>query len=179
MRPSEVLGLTWGQLDFEEEKIIVDRQISRDTNQVHEKAGLKTQNSEREVPFPQVLQGLIREHVHIHGLGPDGLILKNRVGGVLRYKDAARLFRLAARPVGLKDGEGMHQLRHSFVSTCISLGVSIKDIQTYVGHASITETMDTYGHLFPDSLNKVNSQLDRYAKEYEDYVRLDSIAVSN
>ena len=35
MRPSEVLGLTWGQLDFEEEKIIVDRQISRDTNQVH------------------------------------------------------------------------------------------------------------------------------------------------
>ena len=179
MRPSEVLGITWGQLNFEEEKIIVDRQISRDTNQVHEKAGLKTKNSEREVPFPQVLQGLIREHVHIHGLGPDGLILKNRVGGVLRYKDAARLFRLAARPVGLKGGEGMHQLRHSFVSTCISLGVSIKDIQTYVGHASITETMDTYGHLFPDSLNKVNSQLDRYAKEYEDYVRLDSIAVSN
>lgn len=170
MRPSEILGLTWGQLNFEDEKIIVDRQISRDTSQIHEKSGLKTKNSEREVPYPKVLQGLIREHVHIYGLGPNGLILKNRLGGVLRYKDAARLFRLAARSVGLKDGEGMHQLRHTFVSTCISIGVSIKDIQTYVGHASITETMDTYGHLFPDSLNKVNLQLDAYAQEQEDYV---------
>lgn len=173
MRPSEVLGLTWEQLDFQEEKIIVDRQISRDTKQVHEKSGLKTKNSDREAPFPKVLQGLIREHVHLYGLGPEGLILQNRVGGVLRYPDAARLFRNAARPVGLKDGEGMHQLRHTFVSTCISLGISIKDIQTYVGHASITETMDTYGHLFPDSFNKVNTQLDNYAREQEEYVRLD------
>ena len=175
MRPSEVLGLTWDQLDFQEEKIIVDRQISRDTKQVHEKSGLKTENSDREAPFPKVLQGLIREHVHMFGYGPDGLILQNRTGGVLRYKDAARLFRLAARPVGLKEGEGMHQLRHTFVSTCISLGISIKDIQTYVGHASITETMDTYGHLFPDSFNKVNTQLDNYAREQEHYVTLDII----
>jgi integrase len=176
MRPSEILGLTWEQLDFEDGKIVVDRQISRDINQIHEKSGLKTQSSEREVPFPKILQGLIREHVHLFGLGPAGLIMKNRVGGVLRYKDAARLFRFAARPIGLKNGEGMHQLRHTFVSTCITLGISIKEIQAYVGHASITETMDTYGHLFPDSLSKANNQLDLYAEEQEQYVSLDVIA---
>jgi integrase len=98
--------------------------------------------------------------------------MQNRTGGILRYPDAARLFRIAARPVGLKDGEGMHQLRHTFVPTCISLGVSMKDVQEYVGHASITETMDTYGHLFPESFSKVNSQLDDFAKSTEQTVTL-------
>jgi len=35
--------------------------------------------------------------------------------------------------------------------------------------------MDTYGHLFPDSFNKVNTQLDNYAREQEQYVTLDII----
>ena len=179
MRPSEILGLTWEQLDFEGGKIIVDRQISRQTSYVHEPAGLKTENSDREAPFPKVLQSLVKEHVHIYGLGPEGLLLRNRTGGVLRYKDAARLFRIASRPVGLKAGEGMHQLRHTFVSTCISLGVNIKDIQTYVGHASITETMDTYGHLFPDSVDKVNAQLDTYANEQKKFATLNIVASGN
>lgn len=176
MRPSEILGLTWEQLDFAGEKIIVDRQISRDTFHIHEPTGLKTANSDRTVPFPKVLQRLLREHVHLYGMGPQGLLLQNRTGGVLRYKDAARLFRNASRPVGLKAGEGMHQLRHTFVSTCITLGVNIKEIQTYVGHASITETMDTYGHLFPASFNKVNSQLDDYANAQAESVMLNVVS---
>lgn len=57
----------------------------------------------------------------------------------------------------------MRYLRHTFVSTCISMGLSIKDIQTYGGHASRYETIDTYGNLFPDSLDKVNAQLDAFA----------------
>ena len=175
MRPSEILGLTRGQLDFENEQIIVDRQISRDVNEIKASQGLKTENSERKVPFPRVLQGLIQEHVDAHGYGTESLIIQNRLGGALRYKDAARLFRNAARPVGLKQGQGLHQLRHTFVSTCIALGVSIKDIQTYVGHASITETMDTYGHLFPDSLSKVNAQLDDFANAQEQHIKLGTL----
>ena len=45
--------------------------------------------------FALVLQGFISEHLHKFGYGPDGLILQNRTGGILRYKDAARLFRVA------------------------------------------------------------------------------------
>ena len=42
---------------------------------------------------------------------------------------------------------------------------NIKQIQAWVGHSSITETMDTYGHLFPDSMLDLADKLDAYALE--------------
>jgi len=164
MRPSEMLGLTLGQLDFDKGTITIDRQLSRDTSQVHEVKGLKTKASERTISFSEELQGLIREHIAVHGLGQGGLILRNRLGGILRYPDAARLFRKAARATGLKDGEGLHQLRHTCVSTLISLNVNMKAIQSWVGHASITETMDTYGHLFTDANLEIRAKFDEHAR---------------
>jgi len=43
-----------------------------------------------------------------------------------------------------------HSLRHTYVSFLIAAGRHPKTIQSMVGHKSITETMDTYGHLMPD-----------------------------
>jgi integrase len=100
-----------------------------------------------------------------NGFGPEGLILQNRVGGVLRYPDAARLYRNSARQYGVKERQGMHQLRHTCVSMLISQGAHVKEIQDWVGHASIVETMDTYGHLFPDSMNDLASKLDNFVAD--------------
>lgn len=174
MRPSELLGLTYEQLDFEAGTIEIDRQLSRDTKIVHEPKGLKTKASRRTIGFPKVLQEQIKQHVETYGLGPSGLLMQNRLGGVLRYPDANRLFRNASRGVGrLKSGQGMHQLRHACVSTLANLGVSPKDIQVWVGHKGISETMDVYGHLFPDAKNKVAARLDAFAIESEEYEKVD------
>jgi integrase len=123
------------------------------------------------VPFPKTLQRQIQIHIDKYGLGPNNLILTNRFGNPFRYKDAITHFRKASRIVGLKSGEGMHQLRHTFVSTCISLGLNIKQIQAFVGHASITETMDTYGHLFPDDIDDVNIRLNQFSDDFEEFNR--------
>jgi len=168
MRPSEALGLTWEQLDFKKNKIKIDRQLSRDPNFVHEPEGLKTEASERTIGFAKELQSLIRDHVDEFGLGPEGLILKSRTGKPWRYHDAAEMFRVAAKAVGLKPGQGMHQLRHTCVSVLIAKGANILQIQYWVGHSSITETMDTYGHLFPESMNDLAKKLDEHAAEEQD-----------
>jgi integrase len=55
------------------------------------------------------------------------------------------------RRAGLPTGYGMHALRHTYASTLIAQGQHPRVIQARLGHASIVETMDTYGHLFPDS----------------------------
>jgi hypothetical protein len=44
----------------------------------------------------------------------------------------------------------LHDLRHTFASQLIEQGAHPKYIQEQLGHASITMTMDTYGHLFPN-----------------------------
>jgi integrase len=164
LRPSELMGLTWDRIDFEKEEILVDRQLSRFSDQVFE-AHLKTTKSHRIIPLPIGLRNLLIEHKESFGLGPHGLILKNRSGKIWRYKDACAMYRDIARPLGVQKGDGLHQLRHTFVSTLIQLGVNAKQIQEWVGHESILETMDIYGHLFPNSLNELSKKLDDYVIE--------------
>lgn len=161
LRPSEVLGLTWDRLDFEKNTITVDRQLSRFSDQVFE-AHLKTAKTYRTIPFPVVLQDLIKDHVNRFGLGPHGLLMQNRSGKIWRYKDASSMFRDIARPLGLERGEGLHQLRHTFVSLLIQLNLNAKQIQEWLGHESILETMDRYGHLFPNSLSQASDLLDSH-----------------
>ena len=51
----------------------------------------------------------------------------------------------------LSKGTRFHDLRHFYASTLIAANLNPKAIRARLGHASITETMDTYGHLFPDA----------------------------
>jgi integrase len=168
MRPSEILGVTWEQFDFANETILIDRQISRNLKEVHAPQGLKTENGERIIGFSKDLQILIKEHVDTFGYGPNGLILQTNGGKVFRYKGAIEMFRVAARALGLKVGEGLHQLRHTCVSVLIAEGANPKEIQEWVGHASIEETMDTYGHLFPNAKHQLSSMLDKHARRHSD-----------
>jgi len=165
MRPSEILGLTMDHLDFENSTIRVVAQISRDLSEIHAEQGLKTKKSERTIGFSKDLQVLISQHIEKFGLGPNRLILKTNSGKVLRYKGAIEMFREPARMAGLKKGEGIHQLRHTCVSILISEGANPKEIQEWVGHASIEETMDTYGHLFPNAKHALADMIDRHVSK--------------
>jgi hypothetical protein len=48
-----------------------------------------------------------------------------------------------------------HSLRHTAASMAISAGADVKVVQTILGHASATETLNTHGHLWPDKLDEV------------------------
>ena len=159
LRPSEALGLTIDRIDFKKREITVDRQLSRDNSMVFTKK-LKTEASYRVIPLAGQLERIIKEHIATYGLGPEGLLFQNRIGQILRYKDASVTFRKAARKIGMKEREGMHVLRHTFASTLIRSGANVKAIQTLMGHSNIKETLDTYGHLFPNDLHVAVGNLD-------------------
>jgi integrase len=50
---------------------------------------------------------------------------------------------------GLPAGTRFHDLRHFYASALIAANLNPKVIQARLGHATVSETMDTYGHLFP------------------------------
>jgi site-specific recombinase XerD len=60
----------------------------------------------------------------------------------------ARL-RRAARKAGLRRLH-WHGLRHSFASQAVIMGITLKQIQEWLGHASIMMTM-RYAHLAPNT----------------------------
>jgi integrase len=56
----------------------------------------------------------------------------------------------------------LHECRHTFASLMIAAGVNAKALQTFMGHASISVTLDLYGHLFPGSEHEAAVLLDHY-----------------
>jgi hypothetical protein len=44
----------------------------------------------------------------------------------------------------------------------IAAGVNAKALQTFMGHANITTTLDTHGHLMPGSEDEAAGLLDAY-----------------
>ncbi|MGH2848895.1 MAG: tyrosine-type recombinase/integrase, partial [Thermoleophilaceae bacterium] len=61
-------------------------------------------------------------------------------------------------------GRGLtaHEFRHTFASICIAAGVNAKALSTFLGHGSVTITLDRYGHLFPGSEREAAGLLDSY-----------------
>jgi integrase len=173
MRPSECLGLTYDDFDFKKKEVKISKQISRDTDKVFEP--LKTETSERTIKLAPNLENLVKGHVAKHGLGPDNLLFQNRLGGILRYKDAARFFRHAAVKIGLPERTGMHVLRHTFASQLLRQHKSMLHISMLLGHKDVSETTDTYAHLYPEDLSDAILDLDatlgkitpRSSKKYE------------
>ena len=73
-------------------------------------------------------------------------------------------WRQACRRAGVQ-GVTLHDLRHFYASALIGAGLHPKAIQSRLGHATIAETMDTYGHLFPDAEDHGRGALDTLFSE--------------
>jgi integrase len=59
----------------------------------------------------------------------------------------------------------LHECRHTYASLMIAAGVNPKALQTFMGHASITITMDRYGKLFPGSEDRAAVLLNAYLEQ--------------
>jgi integrase len=57
---------------------------------------------------------------------------------------------------------GLHEARHGCASLFIAAGVNVKALSSYLGHASITITLDRYGHLLPGSEAEAVGLVDAY-----------------
>jgi integrase len=60
------------------------------------------------------------------------------------------------------DPIGLHECRHTFASLMIAAGVNAKALASYMGHSSITITLDRYGHLMPGNEAEAVRLVDAY-----------------
>jgi integrase len=56
----------------------------------------------------------------------------------------------------------LHEARHTFASLMIAAGVNAKALAAYMGHSSVTITLDRYGHLMPGAEGEAAERLDAY-----------------
>jgi integrase len=73
-------------------------------------------------------------------------------GGLRKSNFRSRVWNPAVKAADL-DGLTPHGLRHTAASLYISAGTPPKVVQRILEHASITITLDLYGHLYPDEMD--------------------------
>lgn len=165
LRQGEALGLTVPRVDFLRRSVRVEQQLVLLPKRPPYLAPPKTAASHRAVPLPDVVLEAVAAHLAAYpavdapGIGP--LVFTDDRGRPIRRNRMAELWRRAARSVGLADGSGFHELRHFYASLLIRHGESVKVVQSRLGHATASETLDTYGHLWPDSDDRTRQAVDK------------------
>ena len=122
----------------------------------------KTKAGYRIIPLPGfVLDGYTEHEKHMEP-DQDLLFASPRTGQALnRSYYGVRIWAPAIKKAGLPRDTAFHDLRHSFASTALAAGVPVLEVSRWLGHASITETTDTYGHLLPEANRRTREALDK------------------
>lgn len=174
LRQGEVLGLTWDCVDFENESIYINKQLTK-TNKVGGAYCLATtKSSQSRLIFvaPTVMDVLRQQKRHqdilakAAGSGWNNewnLVFTNELGGHLVHVTVYKQFKRFVRAAGF-DNTRFHDLRHSYAVASLESGDDIKTLQENLGHASAAFTMNVYAH----ASKKMHK---RSAANMENYIR--------
>ncbi|MEM8861730.1 MAG: site-specific integrase [Chloroflexota bacterium] len=127
---------------------------------------------DRYVPLPEKTLELIRQYWATHRnpqwVFPSPIKLKSSSN--MDATGVQRTFKLALKECGIEKPATIHSLRHSYATHLLEAGVSIRHIQTYLGHTSLQTTM-IYTHLtqngFKQTVNRINYLVDKVFKSEE------------
>jgi integrase len=160
LRQGECFGLTIDRVDFLRRQVRVDRQLLSARRGVPEFGPPKSRAGVRTVPMPDVVATALAAHLARFRAGRAGLVFTNRAGDPLQRSNFGDMWRRVAPLAGLPAWGTFHDLRHFYASLLIARGCSVKTVQRRLGHKSATETLDTYGHLWPDSDEETREAVD-------------------
>jgi integrase len=150
MRPCEIRGLRWEDIDVENALIHIERNIVFVHNQPHEK-GTKTEAGVRLHPLDPQLLALLEP------LGGEGFILHRdgKYAGMPLTEMAQK--RMWERIKATIDVHGMipYEARHTYITAMYDEGVTPKLMQDTAGHANFNTTAKNYIHTQPKQIQKV------------------------
>jgi integrase len=156
LRRGELQALRWQDVDLAACELRVERSWDAKVGAVEPKSVA----GRRAVPMPFLLQDTLcaqRERC----AWTDGLVFGRTPDAAFTAKAAQMRADRAWRAVGMHRIT-FHGARHTYATFMAGAGVSAKELQTFMGHASITITLDRYAHLFPSSHREAARALDAY-----------------
>ena len=159
LRLGELLALDVTAVDLDGGWIHVHRSWDRGSKQFVPTKSRKP----RRVPIIDKLATLLADHFVLLDHPSGGLLFPSANNldwptdaGILRRRTHAHWKKLGLDPLGFHEG------RHTYASIAIAAGLNAKTLSTYLGHATITITLDRYGHLMPGSEVEARAMLNSY-----------------
>jgi integrase len=157
LRRGELQALRWRDIDLDQNLIHVNQSWDRVEGPIEP----KSRAGRRRVPLTQTLRRYLITHrlYHPH-TEPDDLAFGTHTRPfepTATLRRARTAWRLAGHTPIL-----LHESRHTYAAHMIAAGINPKALQTYMGHASITITLDRYGHLLPGNETHAANLHDAY-----------------
>jgi len=163
LRKGELLALKWSDLEIDTGTLTVMRSAYRKGG-----VGMMTKSTKTErvrtISLPRQAVEVLRDHKRDQAAtrlaaGPlwqaDDFVFTNEVGGLLDEKVPNTVLHRVCAKAGLPP-ERFHNLRHSAAMTAASASRGdLHAVKNLLGHASISTTLDTYGHSMTESQRKL------------------------
>src|SRR5574344_2006041 len=164
-RRSEIIGLKWDAIDFEQKTITIKHKVTICRRKIWTSDKLKTESSFRTLPLiPQIEQDLLFKkkindtNRQLYGSAYEqrfkDYVFVDELGKLLFPDNLTHQFQLVVKKYNLKHIR-FHDLRHSCASLLLSSGVHMKQIQEWLWHADFSTTANIYSHL--DFSSKIES----------------------
>jgi site-specific recombinase XerD len=144
LRRSEIVGLRWVDILFDEHKIFVRQSKG---------------NKDRVVMLPYSIVAYLEDYRKLYP-SEEWVFAGQYKGEALSVGTVQVVMRKAVEKAGLEKKASVHTLRHSFATHLLENGTDIRYIQQLLGHTNIKTTM-VYTHILPKAARKVVSPLDR------------------
>lgn len=193
LRRSEMLGIKWSNIDFKQNKIILSHSVVQTRlngkSIVVAKDKMKNTASLRTLPLisnvRNILYRLKQEQEKNKELYKDNYehkyddyICVDDLGYRRNPETISAHFRLILEKNNLPKIR-YHDLRHSCASLLLSEGISMKQIQEWLGHSTYNTTADIYSHLDYSSKKQVGSVINSVFTDLDREVEIEKIQREN
>lgn len=146
LRIGELLALEWGDIDFSNGTLTVDKTCHYGKNSDGQFGRIvdtpKTETSIRIIPIPKQLIPMLRE---LKKNSSPLVISKNGAG--ISNRTYQRNFESLLKSLKIKH-RGFHALRHTFATRALECGMDVKTLSELLGHKSPAVTLKKYAHTF-------------------------------
>lgn len=171
MRAGEMIALTWSDIDFYNQTVRINKSAKL-INGNYVTTTPKTESSNRYITINTKITAMLKKWQEIQpkllidnfqNIDSDKLL-------VFQYSEkhpSSDYYSKQIKKIIVKNNLNLkpirlHDFRHSHVALLIHNNEKNTTIKERLGHSSITTTIDTYGHLYPNSQKSMSDKFDNY-----------------
>ena len=152
-RYGEAVALEWSDIDFNSATISITKTYNRIVKQVgtpKSKAGIRTISIDNKtILMLKQYRNRQRQAFMEIGSPAPALVFSTTISQYPNSDARTKSLRYRCKEAGIPQFT-FHAFRHTHASLLLNAGISYKELQHRLGHATLAMTMDTYSHLSKD-----------------------------